>query len=288
MALAVHARAISRRSGIPEESVAAAGAAIGEVEPEVPARIDDYVLRAPLGRGGMGTVWLAWDERLLREVAIKFPSWRTGEDEERQRFLVEARAVARLSHPNVVAIHRTGEVEGRPYLVTERLRGQSLRELPKPVPWRRALAIGLGLSRGLAAAHGRGLLHRDIKPANAMLTDEGVVKLLDFGLAKRLDAGEAAEADPSLSLSPALTRRGTVVGTPLYMAPEVRRSLPATRESDVCGSVGWSALLGFTLHRNRLTCRKRNQFFAWSTLPTQNVLEDSISIMTKLISVLLS
>ena len=105
----------------------------------------------------------------------------------RERFFVEARAVARLSHPNVVAVYRVGEVRQRPYLVSEYLAGASLAATAKPMPWHRALKIGIGLARGLGAAHRRGVLHRDIKPANIMFGEDDEPKLLDFGLAKIVD-----------------------------------------------------------------------------------------------------
>lgn len=188
-----------------------------------PPEIEEYHLLEPLGRGAMGQVFLAHDTLLDRKVAVKFIAGSTPDPALREQFFVEARAIARLSHPNVVAIHRVGEVRRRPYLVSEFVHGQTLAELPRPVPTARLLEIGVGLSRGLAAAHRRGVLHRDLKPANAMITDDGEVKLLDFGLAKLLDRpstwSAGADSQP--------------VGSPLYMAPELWRGEPATRASDV-------------------------------------------------------
>src|SRR5262245_66696038 len=125
----------------------------------------------------MGHVYLAHDTLLDRLVAIKFVGALEVGARARERFLTEARAVARLTHPNVVAIHRVGEVRRRPYLVSEFVRGKSLADVPRPLPPERIARIALDLARGLAAAHRRGVLHRDLKPANAMLTDEGDVKL---------------------------------------------------------------------------------------------------------------
>ncbi len=203
-----------------------------------PERVDEYRLVRLIGRGGMGQVYLAEDTLLARRVAVKFIASLRPDDTARQRFQIEARAIARLSHPNVVSVHRVGEVEKRPYLVAEFVQGRSLAELAKPVPWEHALRIGLGLARGMAAAHRQGVLHRDIKPANVMLTEEGGIKLLDFGLAKLL--GSAASVPASEDSAPStegtaseLSGAGGMLGTPLYMAPEVLRGGPATRASDI-------------------------------------------------------
>ncbi|UQA55053.1 protein kinase domain-containing protein [Polyangium aurulentum] len=161
---------------------------IGEAgDPDFARSFDEYRILRRLGRGGMGEVYLAHDTLLDRLVAVKFLHAMEPDSWERGQFLVEARAAARLSHPNVVTVHRVGEIDGRQFLVTEFVRGKSLAELPKPVPGRRAIEIAVNLARGLAAAHRRGVLHRDIKPANAILTADGCVKLLDFGLAKLVE-----------------------------------------------------------------------------------------------------
>jgi aminoglycoside phosphotransferase (APT) family kinase protein len=146
-----------------------------------PTDFEEYHIVRILGRGAMGQVYLAEDTFLLRPVAVKFV---TGEVNEaaREQFFVEARAVARLSHPNVVAIHRVGEVQRRPYLVSELIRGLSLDRLDKPMAWPRVLELSLGLARGLAAAHRRGVLHRDLKPQNVMVGAFGEVYVMDWGV----------------------------------------------------------------------------------------------------------
>ena len=151
-----------------------------------PDEFDEYKLVRQLGRGTMGQVYLARDRMLDRLVAVKFIT--ALEPSARERFVIEARAAARIQHPNIIAVHRVGELHHRPYLITEYVRGQSLAELALPIPWSRALELGVGLARGLAAAHRHGVLHRDIKLANAMLSETGEVKLLDFSLAKLVDA----------------------------------------------------------------------------------------------------
>ena len=167
-------------------------ASIGAIVPGTsfrpPPSFDEYRLVELLGRGGMGEVYLAYDKILDRPVAVKFISGLEPSQIARERFLVEARAAARLQHPNVVTIYRVGELGDRPFIISEFVHGKSLDTLPKPMDSARALELGKGLARGLAAAHRRNVLHRDIKPANAILTDDGEVKLLDFGLAKLLDS----------------------------------------------------------------------------------------------------
>ncbi len=142
----------------------------------------------------MGQVYLAHDRLLDRPVAIKFANIHANDQAARERFLVEARAAARIQHPNVVAIYRIGELGTHPYLVTEFLRGESLGAMQLPRPPAEVLSVVTDLARGLATAHRQGVLHRDIKLDNAFLCEDGTAKLLDFGLAKL----EPSAATPSL------------------------------------------------------------------------------------------
>jgi formylglycine-generating enzyme required for sulfatase activity len=162
-----------------------------------PERFDEYRLIKALGRGSMGQVWLAHDTVLDRQVAVKFVSELPDHEAVRQRFLTEARAAARVQHPNIIAIYRVGEIGARPYLISEYVRGDSLDRIARPVAWPRILDIATGLARGLAAAHRRNVLHRDLKPANAILSETGDVKLLDFGLAKLVVHAQPPDGSPS-------------------------------------------------------------------------------------------
>lgn len=185
-----------------------------------PAEFDDYVILQELGRGHMGSVYLAEDALLARQVAIKFIAGVDPDLEARQRFLMEARAAARIQHPNVLGVYRIGELGDRLYIVSELVRGKALSELPRPMPWRDVLAIAIDLARGLAAAHRKGVVHSDVKAANAMLTEDGIAKLVDFGLARVAHDGDDDPSDAG-------------VGTPDYMAPEVWAGRTPTRRSDV-------------------------------------------------------
>jgi serine/threonine protein kinase len=196
-------------------------------------QLDEYRLLQPLGRGAMGCVYAAHDTVLDRPVAIKLMS-AMGE-QARERFLNEARAIARLSHPNVVAIHRVGSIGDVPYLVSEYIRGEGLDRLPLPQPESEVLRIAIQLCRGLSAAHRRGVLHRDIKPANLLISGDGVVKVADSGIAKLMSDATAV-----------LTRTGTVLGTPAYMAPELIQGAPPAPAIDVyaAGTVLYELLCG--------------------------------------------
>ena len=178
-----------------------------------PRTIGDYVVLRELGRGGMGAVYLAQDPVLDRKVAIKVIAGYRDHPGARARFLVEARAVARLSHPNVVAVFRAGEHDGEPYLVAEYIDGVALDQVPRPLAPDVLRELALGLARGLAAAHKEGILHRDVKPGNAIVGKDGTVKLLDFGLAK-LDERSGVEPAPVAAPSTTIADSPTVPGTP--------------------------------------------------------------------------
>ncbi len=228
-----------------------------------PKQFDEFKIVGPLGQGAMGQVFLAEDTLLDRTVAIKFIASLEPSAALRDRFRLEAKAIARLTHPNVVAIYRVGEVEGRPYLVSEFVQGTSLDHIKKPIPWQRALTIGIELVRGLSTAHRRGVLHRDIKPANVILGEDGQVKLLDFGLAKLLDSQAAEVEKPPqpglefhrssalLSATSQLSDHGAIMGTPLYLAPELWLGRPSSPRSDLyaIGALLYELCTGRLLHQ---------------------------------------
>ncbi len=200
----------------------------------VGARLGPYEVLAPLGAGGMGEVFRARDTRLWRDVAIKvLPDHLAGDPKALARFEAEARAVAALSNPHILAIHDFGRIDGTSFAVTELLEGETLRALllRGTVPPRRALEIARSLADALAAAHARGIVHRDLKPENVFLTRDGLVKLLDFGLARHSVATLSPEETHSPT-APVLTDAGAVLGTVAYMSPEQARGLPADHRSD--------------------------------------------------------
>jgi formylglycine-generating enzyme required for sulfatase activity len=197
-----------------------------------PNEFHEYRLVEPLGREP-ARVFLARDTLLERAVAVKFIP--AASPEGMARLLNEARAAARVQHPNVVTVYRVGQLDDHAYIVTEYTRGISLDQLPKPQPSARVQRLAVDLVRGLAAAHRAGVLHRDLKPANAVLTEEGTVKLLDFGLAKLVAPLGARPRTPlgTLALAPTPPARGDLVGTPYYMSPEAWRGDDHTARSDL-------------------------------------------------------
>jgi formylglycine-generating enzyme required for sulfatase activity len=226
----VHRRpATARRRAEPRGAAVLSSPATAN-EFDLPEEFDDYVIGRELGRGVTGRVYVAEDTMLARPVAIKFIT--NLDVDARQRFLLEARAVAQIHHPNVVDIYRVGALDARPYLVTELIRGVSLARLDKPVPWQAVLDIAIGLARGLAAAHRRNVVHCDLKPGNVMLDLDGIAKIIDFGLARIAVDGACTTLAP--------------VGTPDYMAPEVWRGEAPGRRADVysLGAVLFELLAG--------------------------------------------
>ena len=203
----------------------------------------DCEILAPLGAGGMGEVYRARDTSLGREVAVKIlPEQMASDGERLRRFEQEARIAAALNHPNILTIYRFGEKDGHtPYLITELLQGQTLRErlLTGAIPVRKSIDCALQVARGLAAAHDRGIVHRDLKPENLFISRDGIVKILDFGLAKLLipDLGEEHAT---------LTMPGVVMGTVGYMSPEQVRGQSADQGSDLfsLGAILYEMLSG--------------------------------------------
>ena len=179
-----------------------------------------YHITAAIGAGGMGEVFRATDTRLDRAIALKVLSAETADDPERlARFQREARAIAALNHPHIVTIHSVEEAEGVHFLTMEMVEGEPLANLlgEGGLPVERLVSIGIALADALAAAHAKGIVHRDLKPANVMLTTDGRVKVLDFGLAKEIRATSATDATMT---NAGHTRAGIVMGTPAYMSPE--------------------------------------------------------------------
>jgi serine/threonine-protein kinase len=191
--------------------------------------VGQYRFVAPIGAGGMGEVYAAHDGRLDRPVALKLLSASLAGDADRlRRFHAEARAASSLNHPHILVVHDFGELDGRPFIVTELVEGETLRRRlgRGPVPVRTAVDIAMQTAGALSAAHVRGIVHRDIKPENIMIRLDGYVKVLDFGLAKLMS--DRSRTDALLR-----TQAGVVIGTPRYMSPEQARGLETDPRTDV-------------------------------------------------------
>ena len=198
-------------------------------------KLGPYEIQTPLGAGGMGEVYRAHDSRLDRTVAIKVLPASFASDRDRlQRFAQEARAAAALNHPNILSIFDIGEDLGTPYVVSELLEGETLRDRLRsgPIPIRKATDYGLQVMRGLAAAHDKGIVHRDLKPENLFLTKDGHVKILDFGLAKLIFPATQSESGDAPTIQ-AATEPGLVMGTVGYMSPEQVRGKASDARSDI-------------------------------------------------------
>ena len=206
--------------------------------------LGNYEIVDKLGEGGMGEVWRARDNRLNRTVAIKIlPSEVAADPARRARFEQEAHSLAALNHPNIVTIYDVGQDDGRAYIVSELVDGESLRAVLDrgPLPARKAIDIAGQVADGMAAAHALGIVHRDLKPENVMVTRSGQVKLLDFGLAKQ---SPAATGENTATM--ALSQPGTVLGTAGYMSPEQVRADKVDARSDIFsfGSMLYEMLTG--------------------------------------------
>jgi serine/threonine protein kinase len=202
--------------------------------------VGPYEILSPLGAGGMGEVYRARDPRLGREVAIKIlPADRMADEDRKARFVHEARAASALNHPNIVTIHDISASNGIDYIVMEYVQGQTLDVLIPRHGMRlgEALRVAIPLADALAAAHTRGIVHRDLKPSNVVVTGDGVVKVLDFGLAKLLaddkhDAKGADASSPTVT-APPLSSPGSVSGTAGYMSPEQATGGKVDTRSDI-------------------------------------------------------
>jgi len=199
------------------------------------SRLGPFEILSPLGAGGMGEVYRAKDAKLGREFAVKvLPAATASDSDRRQRFELEARAASALNHPNILTIYDIGEADGSLYIAMELVEGRTLRELVasgEPLPTKRMLDLAVQIAEGLAKAHGAGIVHRDLKPENLMVSKDGYVKILDFGLAKLTETvTQDASVLPTAIAAP--TQPGTVMGTAGYMSPEQASGQPVDYRSD--------------------------------------------------------
>lgn len=212
-------------------------------------RLGPYEVLLALGAGGMGEVYRARDSRLERDVAIKvLPASFASDADRLRRFEQEARAVAALNHPNILAVYDIGTHDGAPYLVSELLEGETLRERlgGGPLPARKVIDFAVQTAHGLAAAHEKGIVHRDLKPENLFITKDGRVKILDFGLAKLTQSQEGLGSGSMAPTLASVTDPGVVLGTVGYMSPEQVRGKPADQRSDIFsfGAILYEMLTG--------------------------------------------
>src|SRR5215813_4752449 len=198
------------------------------------SRLGPYEILSPLGAGGMGEVYRARDTRLGREVAIKILPEALASDHDRlSRFEQEARSASALNHPNIITIYEIGRADSVSYIAMELVRGRTLRDLiaEGPLPAKSVLALAAQAADALAKAHEAGIVHRDLKPENVMVTREGFIKILDFGLAK-LALPESGQVSAMPTLAKPETRPGIVLGTVGYMSPEQASGRPLDYRSD--------------------------------------------------------
>jgi serine/threonine protein kinase len=183
-----------------------------------------YKILEKIGEGGMGTIYKAKDTKLDRFVALKFlPSQLTATEEEKARFVQEAKAASAMNHPNVCTIYDINEYNGQLFIVMEFVDGKTLKEKKDNLSEKQILEIGIQVAEGLAAAHEKGIVHRDIKPENIMIRKDGIVQILDFGLAKLYKDGNLSR----------LTKVGTTMGTIGYMSPEQVQGLDVDHRTDI-------------------------------------------------------
>ena len=199
------------------------------------SRLGPYEILAPLGAGGMGEVYKCRDPRLNRIVAIKvLPAERLGDQERKQRFIQEAQAASALNHPSIIGIYDIASDYGRDYIVMEYVAGKTIDALIPRTGMRlgELLKIAIQVADGVSVAHDAGIVHRDLKPSNIIVSESGMVKILDFGLAKLTERGSGSEDSLTRSLQ-AKTAEGTVLGTAAYMSPEQAEGKPLDVRSDI-------------------------------------------------------
>jgi serine/threonine protein kinase len=224
---------------------------------EAGTKLGRYEIRAKLGEGGMGEVYRAYDEAMHREVAIKvLPAGLSADKDRLTRFEQEAHTAGSLNHPNILVVHHIETHDGAPYIVSELLEGETLRDRMGGValPQRKAIDYALQIAQGLAAAHEKGIVHRDLKPENVFITKDGRVKILDFGLAK-LTGADGTQAQTEVPTRRVNTDPGMVMGTIGYMSPEQVRGKPTDHRSDVFsfGAILYEMLSGRRAFRGEST-----------------------------------
>src|SRR5213080_3500957 len=220
--------------------------------------IGQYRVISKIGEGGMGEVYRARDTKLGRDVAIKvLPAALSADAERLRRFEQEAQAAGALNHPNILVIFHIGAHEGAPYIVSELLEGETLRErmAGAALPQRKAIDYALQTAHGLAAAHAKGIVHRDLKPENLFITNDGRVKILDFGLAKLTGTGDGTQSQTEVPTRRVNTDPGIVMGTMGYMSPEQLKGQPADHRSDIFsfGAILYEMLSGRRAFRGEST-----------------------------------
>ena len=222
------------------------------------ARLGRYEIRSKIGEGGMGEVYRAFDPQVNREVAKKdLPAGLSADKDRLARFEQEAQTAGALNHPNILVIHHIDTHDGAPYIVSELLEGETLRERMGGValPQRKAIDYGLQIAHGLAAAHEKGIVHRDLKPENLFITKDGRLKILDFGLAKLSGAADGTRSQTEVPTRRVNTEPGMVMGTIGYMSPEQLRGQPADHRSDIFsfGAILYEMLSGRRAFRGEST-----------------------------------
>ena len=252
------------------------------------SRLDSYEIIAPLGAGGMGEVYRARDTSLKRDVAIKvLPDHRSRDPGRLHRFELEAQATAALNHPNIVSIFHVGQHNGCPYIVTELLKGETLRDRLRrgPMRPREACDCGIDIASGLAAAHDAGIVHRDLKPENLFLTKDGRLKILDFGLAK-LTQPEPAGADGTTATIQQHTEPGQVSGTVGYMVPEQVRGHAADPRSDIFafGVVLYEMLTGKRAFRKATSAETLSAILNEEPPPLAQSVQDLLPALQRILS----